>query len=353
MENKIYLTRLSLNIQKEKKQEFMHSVLLPTVRNIRNCYSDIRLFIKRYIEVGPVINIYYCNVGSKDASAVNDMLITGFQSYIRDNKEDLKENDIYLREKSNIAKMNGLKYKGSYINFSNEFSSMDYLKRHGEYSSEVEEAVFNDWLFENGQLLESTIELLAEYSLIEQRKFIISLFLYCSNKLNSLDLDGYLSFKSHYLGFISANKKMLAYHDLFLKQFDLEKKANEYVWRCSENLGYYIIMDNSRESLLAQWRKAIDAFVNNINQLDTLKAGFLSTIQMLRFRSVSNFHKQAFALQNLGFYRSKEFQAYRRIVNLIYMILPTLGFNTIDRLYCAVCLVKIIEGDIINGQIKV
>lgn len=353
MENKIYSTRLSLNIQKEKKQEFMQSVLLPTIKNIRSCYLNIRLFIKRHIEVGPVINIYYCNIDAKDASTVNDMLVTSFQSYINDNINDLKENDVYLREQSNIAKMNGLKYKGNYSNFSNEFTSMDYLKRYGEYSSEAEEAVFNNWLFENGQLFEKTIELLAEYPLIEQRKFIISLFLYCSNKLNGLDLDGYLSFKSHYIGFISANKKMLPYHDRFLKQFDLEKNANEYVWKCSENSGYYIVMDNSRELLLAQWHKAIDIFANNIKQLDTLKAGFWATIQMLRFRNVSIFHKRAFALKNIRFYRSKEFQSYRRIVNLIYMVLPTLGFNTIDRIYSSVCLVKIIEGDIINDQIKV
>jgi hypothetical protein len=353
LENSIFITSLSLNIQKEKKEEFVHSILLPNINEVRNIYPEIRLFIRRHIEGGPVVNIYYDSIGEDAAEKVHEIIILNFQSYIEENKHKFVENDIYLREQANLSKMNGLDYDKEYENYENSFNKVNRLKRHGEYSSEEEEEVFNNWFFDNGQLLENTICLLKDYSHTEKLKFIISLFMYCSNRLNDFDLDGYLSFKSHYIGFISANKKMRAYHEAFVKQYEVENNVKIYNWKCNESLGYYIDMDDARKALLGMWQVEINKFVMKIRELDKLKANFFAMIHMLRFRSVSKFHNKAFALHNLKFYRSREFQAYRRVVNLIYILLPTLGFNTIDRLYSAVCLVKIIEGEILDGQIEV
>lgn len=353
MEEKIYETKLSLNVQTEKKIEFIHSILIPVIEDIRTNFRSLKLFIKRSIEIGPIISIYYTSVTSEDASKINDILGIAFKTYVEDNKKDFQEQDIYLKEKSNIARMNGLQNKGSFINYSTSFTGMDHLKRHGEYNSIYEEEVFNSWLFNNGQLLEETIKTLITYSPLEKRKFIISIFFHCSRKLNDVDLNGYLSFKSHYLGFISANKKMISYHEMFKKQFKKEKSQNAFKWKCDVDKGFYLVMDENREELLDKWRKALNNFVDDIAQVKKLNKGILSSLHMLKFRNISNFHKKAFAVKNLSYYTAREFQAYRRLVNLTYLLLPTLGFNTIDRLYCSVCLIKVIEGEIYNDQAQV
>lgn len=77
------------------------------------------------------------------------------------------------------------------------------------------------------------------------------------------------------------------------------------------------------------------------NETNTNKAFSISlSMQHRRFRSLSSFHKAAFSNANKDFFKKKEFQAYRMLVNFVYLLLPAMGLNSRKRVEASYLLVN-------------
>lgn len=344
---KVYQTIINLNVQKEKKEEFTVEWLIPLMKQIREENKNIEIFYMRTIDIGPVINIYYRNIDNPDKIHSKFSKLT--DAFKKDQEEVLQENDIYFKYKKSLAIMNGKKesinVRKEYINFSCEFKEMDRLKRYGEYSSIDEEEIFNNWLFKYGSLIEESTAYLWKQEYIEKQKFLISIFMNVSKRLNGVDLDGYMSFKSHYLGFVATSRKKMTLVNQKLN-FKFESERSNYKYFYDNKTGYQIEMSVESLNLFNKWNLAINDFTDEMKKQKNFRVSFLTILNMLRFKSMSKFHNKAFKITNLSFYKSDQFQRYRKLVNLIYIILPNMGFNTTNRLYTALCLIKIIEEEI-------
>ncbi|NVY96181.1 hypothetical protein HU830_03190 [Lactobacillus sp. DCY120] len=332
---------INLNVQTEYKNFFIINYLIPVLQMYRK--EGYELFLFRTVENGPVINIFINNIEERKTSEILKELRNKLILFKKEHLGKLHENDIYMREMKNINKMNRLKSNNKFHNFSVNLEELNRINRRGEYRSVSDQETINRWLFKNGYLIEKTICILSRYNRFDKRVFLTSLFIFISEQLDHISLLGYLSFKSHYLGFMSFNKKMKIIHQQLIK--DYPKISKRFELNFDSQDGCYITLDSDLNKLQKEWQTVLKDFYNKASKSKTNKASILQVLAMVRFSNLSGFHSDVFQVRNLSFYRSEQFQIYRKLVNLAYMILPSIGLNTVDRIQSAFFTVEIIEGE--------
>ncbi|MEK7014719.1 hypothetical protein [Bacillus sp. FSL R9-9410] len=334
MSNKIYKISISLNVQKEFKLSFLKEII-NTIKEFRVKNPEVELFIFRNIENGPKINVYI--YGKRDVSYTLYCEVESlFQKFLKENKLKFRENSIYSTSMEELKTMNNLLTYSNYENLTLSFECIDNIERNGEYHSDEEKEFVNKWLLENGTLIEDTINFVIEEEPYKKILFAVLLFKIISSKLDRKSLRGYLSFKSHYEGFINYKEyEMKGYAEKFKKYYDV------YHQQLYSNFYTFDKMkDEHMRRLLMTWANRIDKAVVDIKVLPRRK---LEVDHMESFVEMSEFHKNIFSQENIHYYVSDEFQNYRILINLIYLLLPTLGINTIERLLGSYILIRLIE----------
>lgn len=340
---KYYKFTISLNVQKEYKEKFIHEQLIPSLQKFRGTFVGNKCFFHRTVNVGPVI-IIYINSSESRASLLYSELSKKLYDYYEEYHDVFKENPVYLNNKDNIKIMNRLKNQNKeYHNFTIMMDNINSIERNGEYYSEDAKTVVNCWLLNNAALMEDTYCLLKQYTDVERQMFLVYLFLLCSEQLDGKTYQGYLSFKSHYIGFMNIRKnEMQKYNQMFEAYFKKHNDAFICVKEAKENHQFMLPGLQESENIIHRWENGIAAFMINQKGLEK-KIRFSNIISMITFRKYSSFHKEAFKITNLNFFMSQQFQEYRLLINMIYLILPNIGFNTVKRLQASHALIEIIE----------
>lgn len=126
--------------------------------------------------------------------------------------------------------------------------------------------------------------------------------------------------------FIQGRKK--EYNSLRITSVSVEFEKPQYI--DLENMVWESLYSNMYQELLTAE-----------NETNTNKAFSISlSMQHRRFRSLSSFHKAAFSNANKDFFKKKEFQAYRMLVNFVYLLLPAMGLNSRKRVEASYLLVN-------------
>lgn len=160
---------------------------------------------------------------------------------------------------------------------------------------------------------------------------------------------GYLSFKSHLLGFLSyRHKDMGKYKKMFQDKFTEMAETLSSFGGFIENNFKGEVPEQIPEEIIEicrEWESLYSNMYQELltaeNETNTNKAFSISlSMQRRRFRSLSSFHKAAFSNANKDFFKKKEFQAYRMLVNFVYLLLPAMGLNSRKRVEASYLLVN-------------
>lgn len=328
-------------MQKTYKERFIREELIPVLQRLR--LAGGRCFFHRTVENGPVI-LVYAHTDDVRAGMLYSQLTSRLNKYCEQYFNLFEENPLYAAQSSNIRIMNRLaRSSKEYTNYTIRMESMSRIERYGEYySTEAKEAV-NEWLLDHGALLEKSCLVLQDRPEIARQTFLVYLFLLCSERLEKQTYRGYLSFKSHYLGFMNLRKAEMSSYALKFEDY-YRKYGERFVEiKRSRESGKTILSElPGSEELAAQWGQAIELFMNSQQGL-TKSVRLSNVFSMIQFRRYSSFHKESFKWTTLGYYFSPAFQEYRLLINMIYLILPDLGFNTVKRLQASHALVRMIE----------
>ncbi|EGO8522861.1 DNA-binding ferritin-like protein [Enterococcus faecalis] len=342
---KIHRITVALNTQNIFKQKFINEELIPQMKEFRKQNHNNKCFFHRTLEIGPVVDIYI--QGLKEEAVLMQVAIEKRLAKFRKMYSiQFSEKKIYFENQESIRRMNGFSKKaGRYQNYTVTMDELEEVPREGEYYSEEAKKMVNSWLFEQGALIDKTTLLVEKLSELEKQKFLVSLFLTCSKKLDGTSYRGYLSFKSHYLGFINIRRKeMENYHNMF-EQYYLEHEEEFELMRERVREGQSFLTGHEQaDELLHEWQNVIDQFMEGQKRL-LKKIKLTNIFSMLGFRRYSEFHKESFKLSNLKFYFSEQFQEYRLLVNVMYLLLPDFGFNTPKRLLASYNLISVLEGE--------
>ncbi|MGX7150821.1 hypothetical protein [Enterococcus ureasiticus] len=340
---KIHKITIALNTQNTFKQKFIREELIPEMKKFRESYGSDSCFFHRTLNVGPIINVYIQGT-TEEAINLQVAMEARMAEFKRQYGNQFVEKSVYFENQQNIRRMNGLsKGIGDYQNFAVILDEIESVPREGEYYSEEAKNMVNNWLFEQGGLIDGTNLLVEQLNELEKQKFLVALFLTCSQKLDGTSYRGYLSFKSHYLGFINIRKQeMQNYHKMF-EQYYLEHGEEFESMRDTIRNSQSILTGNDQsDEILRKWEIVINQFMELQKNLPK-KVKLSNIFSMLSFRRYSEFHKESFKLSNLKFYFSEQFQEYRLLVNIIYLLLPDMGFNTPKRLLASYNLISVLE----------
>ncbi|ALS37682.1 hypothetical protein ABID30_001670 [Enterococcus rotai] len=338
---KYYKIDILLNAQKKYKTLFIAEYLIPILKKNREISPESRFFFQRTVDVGPIIRIYF-HTHDVNVTTMYELISKVLKEFYYTYSSELRENSVYSKQMLNIKKMNRLSYQRTdYVNYTVDLELIEQIDRKGEYLSENTKKNVNDWWFQFEELIEDTFLYLYGHNEIEQMKFLVSLFYICSKKLDNQTHNGYLSFKSHYLGFVNNKRNSMKQYDTKIREY-YEQNKEEFAMIINRNSTENLVKNDEYKIYLRRWEIAIEHFTNT-QAKEKSKFNILNIIPMLRFRKYSDFHNEAFKVKKLKFYLSNEFQRYRSLVNQIYLLLPSLGFNTVKRLIAAYSLTRILE----------
>ncbi|MGN0396186.1 MAG: hypothetical protein ACI4EF_12550 [Coprococcus sp.] len=346
----MYYIKMGINISNRAKNEFVVKWMIPFFESsVKDKY-----YFTRSVNLIPVINVYIDSSESM-ITYIYSKLQSLFDRFIMSlDEEDKKENTFYIENQKNIRKVNGYQMNSIVENLTITYGRIDKIPRAGEYNYPIDKEIYTDYFFKCQKLLEQSISYLYKRDENIQLIFLFGLFYCASKQLDKTGVgSGYLSFKSHLLGFLSYNHKDIdKYREMF------KRKHIELSGELS-NLRNSIEIYGSEEELkevpgeivgmLLKWEILFSEMYNELLEVEKKEIGNKSfniklKLRHRNFRTLSSFHKEAFSGKNTDFFKLKEFQAYRMLVNYVYLLLPAMGLSSRKRVEASYLLVSLLEG---------
>lgn len=346
-----YNIKVHINLPSSVKNNFIRNRLIPFCNEK---LGEIPYYFSRNIEFGPVINLYV-QCSEKEITYFYSELYNQFNQFLEALTGDEQiANNVYIERYRDLKKMNGIKNKKQQDNLTIMFYKLDTIERHGEYGSELEKEIFTEYFFKSQNVVEKTIRFFNEAQEQVRLNTILGLFTACAQVLDNTGIgQGYLSFKSHLLGFLSyKHKDMPKYERYFENNFTKnERTYREIVDIVRHNLRLNeLAKEQTLFEIIYAWKQIYTSMYEDMLRIikenppkKNLLMTFNKSYRAAQFRSISPFHKKAFASNNRSFFESLEFQAYRMVVNYVYQTLPTLGVNSRKRVEMSYVLVHSME----------
>ena len=348
-----YNIKTHINVPSRTKKNFLLRVMIPFCKQKLKDHTPY--YFSRNIEFGPVVNLYI-QCSEQEITYIYSELYKRFETFLDTLSEsEIKANNVYVERYSDLKRMNGIKSNTTQDNLTMVFYKMDKIERHGEYLGEESKELFTKYYFKSQNIMEESILYFSEVEEQEQLNVILGLFVACSQLLDSTGVgQGYLSFKSHLLGFLSYKHKDMPKYEQFFKN-DSEKNKVLYNETVDMVRSQWLLDSIRKEERYAQiiyeWQQIYTGLFGEMLHLvksqppqNGLLFSFIKQHRNRQFRKISSFHKQAFGSDNKDFFQSSEFQAYRMVVNFVYQTLPTLGINSRKRVQMSYMLVHCMEG---------
>ncbi|MGS0562814.1 hypothetical protein [Microbacterium aurugineum] len=339
---------IPLNTSRESKNVFLAEWLIPYLAR-----SQARYFVVRRVIEVPVF-LAYIDRPDEDVETVRMELVellTDFVTQLRDEDrtpaahyedmwEDVRKIHRYERQPA-ASSENGVVCR-----------TITHIKRTGHYYRPEDVEIFNYFAFRAQPLLERSLFFLQEDRRRREIPFIFSLFAVASSQFES----GYLSFKSHVLGFFSYRHPVLPrYLEAFATDFERSTDALRALRVRAEAaaadpqtpparlepVDSLADLISSWSALLAELRAALYA-VREKPQRSFFRS-VKAQVDYFQFRRLSDFHRTAFSRRGQRIISSRGFGAYRMCVNFVYLLLPTLGISSRKRVEAAYLLVRSIE----------
>lgn len=341
-----------MNLPSRVKASFICKCLIPYLREKE--LSDY--WIERRVEVLPVIHVYITkNMKFNEAVSKTPSHLGPLKSIIKKfvnnlSEEEKKEKEVYLKYNNEIRRMNRLeRLQRMPENLSVTFEELQYVKRSGEYTYAEEPMIFNDTFKLLEALYEDTYLYLFNHS-NQEILFILGLFYFSSKNLDRTGVGkGYRSYQSHVLGFLNYKKANMENYKEYFEDY--------YRKNITTLLEFYRIIDDNKTLnksksqivvLLKRWKQVLDEMYQklfyvqqdiNLSTIRTIK----KKISRHKFRKISQFHNTVFDKDHKSMFETKEFNAYRMLVNFTYLILPNLGISSRKRVQGGYILVKIAQ----------
>lgn len=337
---------IGMNTSRAAKMRFHVERLLPMLRA-----TGCRYYVERAVAGVP---IFRCYVDAPDGLADDlrnqvQAAVDAFLGSLDD--EERQPAASYGDMWRDIRKIHRLGRVSVAAHGRAETAIVSYIQRRGEYFRVEDMERFNHFLFEVQPLMERTMEYLDADRRKREVLFVFGLFGVTAPLFQvGGQPAGYLSFKSHVIGFFSYKHPGLP---KYAAAFD------QVYMRAAQQLNTLLDMamavtparepgDGQLLALLANWRDVLmrlnDALrgARDVKQ-DSLRRSWRAQLDYRRFRKLSRFHADAFSAQNVAVLDSYEFGAYRMCVNFAYLLLPTLGISSRKRVEAAYLLVRTLE----------
>lgn len=346
--------KIYMNLPSRVKDSFICKCLIPYLREKE--FSNY--WIERRVEMLPVIHIYITknkrtNETISKAPSHLEPLKSIIKEFVNDlSEEEKEEKEVYVKYNNEIRKMNRLgRLQRMPKNLSVTFEELQYVKRSGEYTYAEEPMIFNDTFKRLENLYEDTYLYLFNHR-NQEILFILGLFYFSSKNLDRTGIGkGYRSYQSHVLGFLSYKKADMESYKKYFEDY--------YRKNITDLLKFYrMIADNKTFCksnlkiivLLKRWKQALDEMYQKlfyVQQDNNLSISIVETIKSKiarhKFRKISQFHNIVFDKNHKFMFDTKEFNAYRMLVNFTYLILPNLGISSRKRVQVGYILVKIAQ----------
>ena len=340
--------KVFLNVSSHSKNKFICKYLIPFLR--KNVQSDY--WIERHVEILPVIDIYVI----RKRSYKNEFpYLKSFKILLNDFKESLTlsdrmPNNVYINRKNDIRKMNRLKRIHRLPqNFSIMAECISFVKRKGEYTYAEEPMIYNDTFRLSERLYEDTYLYLYNHPQ-QEMLFIFGLFYFSAKNLDKTGIGlGYRSYQSHVLGFLSYKKEnMDGYKNYFEEYYKVNHAILLSFYKLIKNMNSALTDDIELLALIRRWKNVLDKTYEKLFYVQrditlSLVHAIRREIAQAKFRGYSQFHKVVFDKRHKSMFSTKEFCAYRMLVNFTYLILPNLGLSSRKRVQGGYILVKIMQ----------
>lgn len=344
----MYQIKFAVNISSNAKNIFVTKWLIPFL----NSNVETEYYFTRSVEIIPVINLYI-----KTSEVMITYIYSKMQKLFNDfifslNSDDRQSNSFYIKNQKDISRINGFQKKDMIDNLNISCKKIDKIERYGEYNNEIDKEIFTEFFFKGQKILEKSIDYLYEKDEDAELVFLYGLFLAVSKQLDNTGVGhGYLSFKSHLLGFLNYKHKDIdKYKILFEKRYvNLKSQIIE--------IRDILMSEEDEEQLndvikiLKKWKDLFEEMYGKLLEAENKEAN-QSLLYKIRlgmrhreFKKLSGFHDKAFSNKNRDFFKLKEFQAYRMLVNFTYQLLPAMGLNSRKRVEASYLLVTLFESE--------
>lgn len=342
----MYHIKIGINISSEAKTDFIVNELIPFLEeHVKDNY-----YFTRSVNVIPVIDLYL-NTSDIKITYIYSKIQSIFDKYLSTLSEaSVQENKYYLDNQKNISRVNGYSAFIPIENLTIKCEKIEAIKRDGEYNHPIDKEIYTDYFIKGQKVLEKAIKFLYNRDEDTQLKLLFGIFYSASMQLDKTGIGyGYLSFKSHLLGFLSyRHKDMGKYKKMFQDKFTEMAETLSSFGKFIENNFKGEVPEQIPEEIIEicrEWESLYSNMYQELltaeNETNTNKAFSISlSMQHRRFRSLSSFHKAAFSNANKDFFKKKEFQAYRMLVNFVYLLLPGMGLNSRKRVEASYLLVN-------------
>lgn len=342
----MYHIQIGINISSEAKTDFIVNELIPFLEeHVKDNY-----YFTRSVNVIPVIDLYL-NTSDIKITYIYSKIQSIFDKYLSNLSEaSVQENKYYLDNQKNISRVNGYSACIPIENLTIKCEKIEAIKRDGEYNHPIDKEIYTDYFIKGQKVLEKAIKFLYNRDEDIQLKLLFGMFYSASMQLDKTGIGyGYLSFKSHLLGFLSyRHKDMGKYKKMFQDKFaEMAETLSSFGGFIENNFKGEVPEQIPEEiiEICREWESLYSNMYQELltaeNETNTNKAFSISlSMQHRRFRSLSSFHKAAFSNANKDFFKKKEFQAYRMLVNFVYLLLPAMGLNSRKRVEASYLLVN-------------
>lgn len=345
----MYHIKMGINISRKAKTEFVTNKLIPFLEStVQDNY-----YFTRGISVIPVIDLFI-DTTEERMTFIYSKLQQLFDQFIKSLDEtDMQENNFYINNQADIRKVNGYNVRKDIDNLAIDYIKIDNIERYGEYNHPGDKEIYTEYFFACQHLLERNIKYLYGKEEEQQLLLLCGLFYCASKQLDKTGIGrGYLSFKSHLLGFLSyKHKDINQYKVMFQRKYEelesvIKEMINcleEQVISCDSDL-----LSNEMIELLMLWEDLFAKLYDRLLQ-EELTSKNVNTdkiklrIQHMKFRKLSEFHNKVFSNKNRSFFEQDEFQAYRMLVNFVYLLLPAMGLSSRKRVEASYFLVSALE----------
>ena len=345
----MYHIKMGVNISSKAKNEFVTNKLIPFLEVV----VQENYYFTRGISVIPVIDLFIKTTEER-MTYIYSKLQQLFDQFVESLDEtDIQENIFYVNNQRNIRKVNGYKVRRNIDNLAIDYMKIDTIERYGEYNHTGDKEIYTEYFFACQHLLERSIKYLYCKEEEHQLLLLFGMFYCASKQLDKTGIGrGYLSFKSHLLGFLNyKHKDMYQYKVIFEKKYEeLENVLKEMI-KCLE--GQKVSWDSAMlyKEMIELIRLWEDLFAQLYDRLlqeeltseNAKKNKIKLWIQHMKFRKLSDFHNKVFSNKNRSFFEQDEFQAYRMLVNFVYLLLPAMGLSSRKRVEASYFLVSALE----------
>lgn len=361
----MYQVKFYLNLADKKKNTFIKEELIPFLHEAFPDSGQERkgdYYFSWSIEVVPVI-VLYLKCETEYFQKILPKMQEMFGEFCHSlSEEEKKGNPFYIEHKKDIAVMNGLKGKKDIPeNLTMEYEKVENIDRQGEYDNEEIKEIYNEYFFRMQGITEQAFLFIEENMEARAMAFVYGMFYLTAMQLDATGVGrGYLSFKSHLLGFLNyKNPDIEKYRDYFERYYcanvqvfeqmaDILEDETEFENAAKESVLYELLWKFSKtlEELYEDFYQAEEEEVK-----ESIKEKMEKKKQFREFRKFSQFHYKMFSDNNKEFFKLREFRAYRMLVNFVYLQLPRLGLSSRIRVEGAYMLVRTMEKE--QGMIQI